>query len=250
MVTMALMGILAFMMILLLEKVLPTSRAIRGIENSTIGLYHGNSAIEKALSTLNYKLPGQAIASGSIPLSDPQQEGKYTVSQNSTIIPVPGKGSSEYDSNWNRINAGNPVQMRIENGLVTSTSNFADITLDLRMPKLGTLDTIAGMSSSTTYFTNSPTYSVINFTLTNGVRTFSSDFKTPCVGASVQNNGFTANRINAADLPTLGDFCVKDLLNNNPPLLLKDQMAANPGICASGCTLKFSIINKLENAAG
>jgi len=250
MVTMALMGILAFMMIMLLEKILPTSRTIRGIENSTIGLYHGSSAIEQSLATMNYKLPGKAIDSGSITLSDPQQEGKYTVSQNSKTIPVPGKGSSEYDSNWNRINAGNPVQLRIEQALITSTANFANMTFDLRMPKLGTLDTSAGASSSTTFFTGSNTYSVVNFTISNGLQTYSSDFKTPCTGASVQNNGVTASRINVADLPTLGDFCMKDLNSSNPPLLLKNQLSANANFCLSGCTIKFSVINKLENAAG
>ena len=35
-VTLVLMGILSFVMILLMEKIIPTSQAIRGIENSTI----------------------------------------------------------------------------------------------------------------------------------------------------------------------------------------------------------------------
>lgn len=178
-VTMALMGILSFMMILLLEKIIPTSQAIRGIENSTVGLYHSTSAIEKAFSSMNYKRPGLATAAGSLPIGNTQEEGKYSILQSGLIVPIPGKGTSEYDSNWNRINAGNPVQLRIFQDIIDNGS-LNGMTFDIRMPKLGSFDTKAGETASTQYFTGSTKFSIVNMTLSNGTKSITSDTGTGC----------------------------------------------------------------------
>lgn len=135
MVTMALMGILSFMMILLLEKIIPTSQATRGIENSTVALYHSSSAIEKAFASMNYKTPGSATSNGSLTLANSQEDGKYQITQSNDIIPIPGKGNSEYDSNWNRINSGNPVQLKINQSIITP-GGLEKMVMDLRVPKL------------------------------------------------------------------------------------------------------------------
>lgn len=139
MVTMALMGILSLMMILLLEKIIPTSQATRGIENSTVALYHSASSIEKAFASMNYKLPGRAAGTGTLTLSSTQEEGKYSILQQSTIIPVPGKGNSEYDANWNKIYSGNPVQLKIDQSFITG-GGLGGLVFDMRMPKLGSND--------------------------------------------------------------------------------------------------------------
>lgn len=179
MVTMALMGILSLMMILLLEKIIPTSQATRGIENSTVALYHSASSIEKAFASMNYKLPGRATGTGNIALGNTQEEGKYSILQQSTIIPVPGKGNSEYDANWNKIYSGNPVQLKIDQSFITN-GGLGGLVFDMRVPKLGSSDTIAGQSNVTKYFSNNASYGVVSVTLTNGTKTYSAVYGTGC----------------------------------------------------------------------
>ncbi len=179
MVTMALMGVLSLMMILLLEKIIPTSQATRGIENSTTALYHSASSIEKAFASMNYKLPGKAAGSGTLTLASTQEEGKYSILQQSTIIPIPGKGNSEYDANWNKIYSGNPVQLRIDQSFITN-GGLSGLVFDMRMPKIGSTDTKAGQSNATTYFSNNASYGVVSVTLTNGTKTYSAVYGTGC----------------------------------------------------------------------
>jgi hypothetical protein len=51
------MGTLILMMIFLMERLVPSSRNVRGIENSTIAAYSAQSGIEKSLSTLSIRNP-------------------------------------------------------------------------------------------------------------------------------------------------------------------------------------------------
>jgi hypothetical protein len=170
MVSMALMGVLSLMMILLMEKIIPASQATKGIEHSAVALYRSASMIEKAFATMNYKKPGEATGNGT--QSWASGSGTYSITQNSAIIPIPGKGNSEYDSNWNRINAGNPIQLKIK---PLSQDNLKllllEMVIDLRMPKLGSSDLKAGDSIATQFFTGSAAYSVLTVSLSNSAGT-------------------------------------------------------------------------------
>ncbi len=247
-VTLLLIGVLSLVMILLMEKIIPTSQAIRGIENSTIWLYHSASAIEKAFASMNYRQPGLAAGTGNITVSSAQEEGKYNVSQSSTIVPIPGKGTSEYDSNWNRINTGNPVQLRISSqSLLTS---LEDMVFDLRMPKIGTSDSRAGYTASTRYFTSNATTPVINVILSNSSISLISDYGTSCSTSGAQNNGLTADRVNDPDTIALGKLCMKNtsVIGSSRTLEEMLDLTENTNFCSGWCTLKFSLVNKLENA--
>ncbi len=200
---------------------------------------------------MNYRQPGLATGVGNITVSSTQEEGKYNISQSNAIVPIPGKGTSEYDSNWNRINAGNPVQLRISQGIITNGS-LAGMTFDLRMPKIGSTDPQAGASTSTTYFTTSATTPVINVILSNASISLISDYGISCTTSGVQNNGLTANRVNTPDSIALGKLCMKNTTVIGASQTLEEMLAKteNANFCSSGCTLKFSLVNRLENAQG
>ena len=56
------------------------------------------------------------------------------------MIPLPGKGNSDFDKNWNKISPGKPIQILLTSGFLGSTSNLSNVKLDLRVPKLGSTD--------------------------------------------------------------------------------------------------------------
>jgi hypothetical protein len=133
------MGTLILLMIFLMERLVPSSRSVRGIENSTIAAYAAQSAVEKGLSTLNIRNPGHAN-SGTPNSSDSGTEsiGKwaYALQETGSIIPLPGTGTSEFDTNWNSIGPGRPVQLYIPQHFVDNTDKLGNVQIDLRVPQL------------------------------------------------------------------------------------------------------------------
>lgn len=167
-------------------------------------------------------------------MNNTQEEGKYSISQSSAIVPIPGKGTSEYDSSWNRINSGNPVQLRISQGFITNGS-LAEMTFDLRMPRIGSPDTKAGESASTRYFTQNTTTPVINVILSNASISLISDYGINCTTSGAQNNGLTADRINDPNAVDLGKLCMKNTTVAGASETLEEMLnrAENANFCSS-----------------
>ncbi len=80
-------------MIGLLDHIVPLSRNVRGIENSTIAYYEASAQIEKALATLNLRNPGHSISgpknANTLPTSMTTATGGYNISELTNAIPLP-----------------------------------------------------------------------------------------------------------------------------------------------------------------
>lgn len=251
-VSIVLMGTLILMMIFLMERLVPSSRNVRGIENSTIAAYSAQSGIEKSLSTLSIRNPWHSLSGAAFQNLSSSGAGSigrwgYAVQETGNIIPLPGTGTSEFDTNWNSIGPGRPVQLYIPQSFVLGTTNLSTVQIDLRVPKLWTTDAKAGDSSSTTFHTGSSNVTVVNVIFSNGTTILSPDYQTNCWGWA-QEKWLTADRINTSPVNGLGNVCMKEI-GGGVNQQLSDYLTANPTFCnAAWCTLKFSVISSLKNA--
>ncbi len=105
-VSILLMMVLSMMMIFLLERILPASRTTKGVENSVQALYSAGTATENILTYLRQDNPG-GVVSGTqnitLPSSGESTASGSRVIDSANILPAPGNGNSEGDSNWSTI---------------------------------------------------------------------------------------------------------------------------------------------------
>jgi hypothetical protein len=114
------------------EKLFRFSNASNGIENSNVAYYKALGIIEDALYTggVNKYTPwniknasvGAYTTSGS----------RLSVTTGSTSVPATGSGNSPYDTDYNIISIGEPVQLVIPNGL----NNWGGVSFYFRVPQI------------------------------------------------------------------------------------------------------------------
>lgn len=115
--------------ILILDLIIPFSRNIKWVENSSAAYYLWYAWVEESLWFLwqndlwtNDSLPFTTTATGS----------QYKLQSTTSIIPPVWKGNSEYDTDWNRLEPNIPIQLKLN----TSNINFDTATLIFRVPDL------------------------------------------------------------------------------------------------------------------
>jgi hypothetical protein len=98
--------------LLLLEKIVPTARSTRGIENANVAYYHAYGAIENSfLAIAKHKDDASYGTSGTIGTTE------FSVVSTGTTMPLTGRGNSELDSDYDMIGPGAPVQVKLGTGL-------------------------------------------------------------------------------------------------------------------------------------
>ena len=114
--------------ILILEFIIPFSRNIKWVENSSAAFYQSYSGIEEAM---------WFISQNDLWDEDEQlfvqanpQDTAYSVESMTSIIPPAWKGNSEYDSNWNRFDNNFPIQLAITNPNI----DFSNVGFTFRIP--------------------------------------------------------------------------------------------------------------------
>ena len=114
--------------ILILEFIIPFSRNIKWVENSSAAFYQSYSGIEEAM---------WFISQNDLWDEDEQlfvqanpQDTAYSVESMTSIIPPAWKGNSEYDSNWNRFDNNFPIQLAITDPNI----DFSNVDFTFRIP--------------------------------------------------------------------------------------------------------------------
>lgn len=121
--------------------------------------------------------------------------GTGSIQETASMIPMPGKGDSDFDKNWNKIAPGKPVQIFVTKDFLDRTTNLSDVKLDLRIPQLGSTGSTAGETADTT-FTTAFSGTIVNLTLTNSIKSLVPNYK--CSGAEPGIcNGARAEIINS-----------------------------------------------------
>lgn len=107
------------------EKILRFSQASEGIENSNIAYYKALWSIENSLYGVNVnKYTPWNIVGGHTGWTYANSWSDLTVTTGSSIVPAPGKWNSPYDSNYNIIGIGEPVQLVIPQGIEWNSVAF------------------------------------------------------------------------------------------------------------------------------
>lgn len=113
----------------LIDKLLPASKSVKGVEHGNVAYYQAASAVEMALSSLSAENPGTETGGtvGSLSWTG----YSFSTLGSGTVVPKPGFGNSEYagDHNWNVIAQGRPVQLKLPAGM-----NPAVLAVELRVP--------------------------------------------------------------------------------------------------------------------
>ena len=134
-----LITLLAF---LILEYIIPFWRNVKGIENSSRAYYQAESGIEQAL----YDLSQEATGYSTDIFNTEVVSYNYSIAGNDTLLPPAWEGNSWYDSDWNIIAPGQPIQLKIWNGKLNKTaSSISNISLNIRVPDI---DQSSGTSES------------------------------------------------------------------------------------------------------
>ncbi len=116
--------------ILILEFIIPFSRNIKWVENSSAAFYQSYSGIEEAM----WFISQNDLWAGSTESFEQssQQDTAYSVESMTNIIPPVWKGNSEYDSDRNRFDNNFPIQLAIPDK--TPAINFSSVNFTFRIP--------------------------------------------------------------------------------------------------------------------
>lgn len=135
--------IIVVIAVYLLEKIVPFSRDIKGVENGNISYYRANTAINEALLSMSRSDPSieasvNALSNGS--------GMTYNITAKGGLLPPLGQGNSEYDPHWAILAPGKPIQLVLPSGITWTVA--AGTYFTFRLPNLdknsGTSETLSG----------------------------------------------------------------------------------------------------------
>lgn len=118
------------MTILILEFIIPFSRNIKWVENSSAAFYQSYSGVEEALWFMSqndlWAHDNEAFVQAN------PQDIAYSVESMTNIIPPVWKGNSEYNADWNRLDNNFPIQLAITD----SDIDFSSVDFTFRIPDI------------------------------------------------------------------------------------------------------------------
>ena len=212
----------------LLEKIVPYSRDIKGIENGNIAHYYANTALNEALLSMSGSNPG--FESGSTIGSFTSSGYSFQIAASGMLLPPAGQGISEYDQNWSIIGQGNPIQIVLPTGIDWTLANTY---IRFRVPDLD-----QGGSNNET-LSGGTSYPVINWVLSgSGTSLIASGSQ--IMASNVYRGDGTAGtdiHFNAA--------AFRDGLTPDGTASTFAAFYNTLGCSVNVCTLKFSLINPL-----
>lgn len=95
----------------ILSYMIPFTKNVKGIEQSTSSYYHANTGIEEGM----YFVKSRANLTTENSVSLPTSSTGYSIQTDSTTNRVPKltQGNSEYNLDYNQISLKNPLQLRL-----------------------------------------------------------------------------------------------------------------------------------------
>lgn len=129
-VTIMIVMILSITMIYLVEKIVPASRNVKWLENSTIAYYNWDTAVEQALLYLNNSTPW--TESWVIKLDSQPKWFNMQITASWRYLPAEWEGNSDFDNNWNRIWPGEPLQLVFDKNVV----DWSQIKFYFKVPNM------------------------------------------------------------------------------------------------------------------
>ena len=227
--------IISLLAITILEYVIPFSKDIKWVENSSKAYYQANSWIEDWLYEVNVRNNSWTI-DNTTEYSDTDftwnLNSEYSTISSWTTLPQAGEWNSSYDNDWNTISLWNPVQLEIWDWKITT-----DFEIAFRVPDLDWWANVEALSWSII----SPYTAIVNWQLSSSTNTLNSSWS-----IITNNDVLDWNQVFWDNLLVLWWSQWVDLdWNETWSEILSNFYWANCWAWLS-CTLKFSIVNKLE----
>ncbi len=118
------------MSIYLLSFVVPYSRNVKGLENSTKAYYVANAWIESALWDKSQNILWFEETKN---LTSNSQWYGFEITATGSLIPSAWQWNSNFDDDWNILGYSSPIQLSIGDGMI---DNWANVKFDFRVPDL------------------------------------------------------------------------------------------------------------------
>lgn len=116
--------------ILILEFIIPFSKNIKWVENSSTAFYQSYSGIEEAMWFISQNDLWVGNTESFVQANP--QDTAYSVASMTTIIPPTWKWNSEYNTDWNRFDNNFPIQLVIPDA--TPSIDFSNVDFTFRIP--------------------------------------------------------------------------------------------------------------------
>lgn len=219
------MSLLAFA---ILEYIVPFSREIKWVENSSSAYYQANSWIEEWLYDVYIRNNSWVIDNRDEFFEDYSWESidnKYITTSSWNILPPLWEGNSEYDSDWNIISLWNPIQLSVWDWYIDS-----DFEIAFRVPNLDN----NALTNETLSWTNIP---IVNWQLSWSSNTLNASWSIIMWSEILESKDNFDNNIDI----WLDEWSELDWTN-----ISFDDFYSNNCLLWFKCILKFSIVNKLE----
>lgn len=221
--------IISLLAITILEYIIPFSRDIKWVENSSKAYYQASSWIEEWLYYVYERNGSWSIDNTGEDWNELTWSAKIDYGYNTTssgiILPPDSEWNSEYDAYWNIISAWNPVQLSIWDWGITTNFKVA-----FRVPNLDNSNIVVETLSWWTL-------AMVNWQLSASNDTLNSSWSI----------------IQAKDVLDSDDIFSDFVLWNKNWIILDWSVDSfdnfyrnNCNNSWSGCTLKFSVVNKLK----
>ncbi len=221
--------IISLLALSILEYIVPFSKDIKWVENGAKAYYQANSWVEEWLYHI-YTRADEVAEKYKVFSWNASLEYK-TISSGS-LLPPAWEWNSEYDNDWNTISSWNPIQLSIWNWYV---NDWSMVDVYFRVPDLDR-DWASGDKALSW-----GTLPIINWQLSADNNTLNASW------SIITSNDICSSNESSCDFLILYDSQWVDLNWNEWPDQKFDKFYEdNCDWTSSWCTLKFSIINKLE----
>ena len=207
----------------ILEYIIPFSRDIKWVENSSKAYYQANSWIEEWLYHIATRVDEVEEKAKNESWNIAIQ---YNTFSSGSLLPPSWEWNSEYDKDWNTISSWNPIQLSIWNNYF---NNWADyLIIKFRIPDLN--EDWDNTDLTLSWWT----LPIVNWQLSASNNTLNASWSI-----------IRANDIKWTEI-TLDDLQWVDLNWNETPDEKIWNFYNSNCWAWSWCTLKFSVVNKLE----
>lgn len=221
-----LMMLLCVSAYVLLSYIIPFSKNVKGIENSSNAYYTSYAGIEQALYFVKNRAAINTDTGKTLPTTATGYS--FVTSSSGQTIPTPNEGTSEFDTNYNAISMTNPIQLEVGKWYLSTA--WTAVNFYFRVPDLD------GDSATDDETLTWGTLPIINWMLTSQDDTLyasgtyidadhiKKSFSSDGSAWNIHNkNGYTLSGSALTFSTYYGTYCG----------------------ASSGCTLKISVVNDL-----
>lgn len=238
-ISMMLVIVIVLMAIVVLEIAIPFSRNIKWIENSSNAYYQANSWVEWAMFDISTKDVWYDKTFDDTNYNSKSMIYKYKIDAKWKISPVAWKWDSDFDPNWSKVSQWSPIQMEVWNWVL----NWVNPKIYFRVPNFWFTSQAKNLTLK--WWSD---FHIVNWQISSANETLNASGDTSYLNA---DKVCTSEDIWATDCINWSNYLIFNSSLKWIDLLWNEHDVVtfyHDNCLTSSCTLKLSIINKLQLA--